>query len=945
MSSTLSIDGSILGSPGPSDQPKGTVTSETVVSHHDHESVQFQAIYPPRAHFRDSQSSTPVSRSRPASVHTTESSSGNGYEDEFRFRTMVSYLANRVSANGWMPQTAITDPSQGLGVLLRQSRGNYVTCPENIYDELLFAVQRLNVGVVVTMKPDMLSGIIAGLYPGQQELRLKGGSQLQVLDSLASITSSGVKKFQYGAILRQEGILLVWQDEIQHILAHAQRMEDKLLTYVWGRNSGMHTPITAPFSGASPFQSATPSVSNTSMFHEKGMIAAQVHEQGDGSEADSDNEAQERPESVNRPFMLHSAFFVGMGVCLAIVLVYGFSIGELVSECFMDGNWYRLGLIAACPFLMFAGLFFFQVIFGDLWQIFGPLNGLKTNSRHYSCIKPDLRRASSLGFNPPHITIQMPVYKEGMEAVIIPTVKSLQAAISYYESRGGTASIFINDDGMRAGMSEEEAQARRDFYHDNNIGWVARPKHGDDGFERKGKFKKASNMNFALNLSQKLEAYLQEAVDVRVAAQPGHADSNPAMLEEQELDDLYQVCLNRVLRENPKAMAGGDIRIGEFILIVDSDTRVPVDCLLYGAAEMFLSPEVAIVQHSTGVMQVANDYFENGITFFTNMVYTAIRFSIGSGEVAPFVGHNAFIRWAAVQDVGVDEEDGYIAYWSESHVSEDFDIALRMQIKGSTVRVASYHGDGFKEGVSLTIYDEIARWQKYAYGCSEMVFHPLHRWPTKGPFTPLIKTFLGSRMMLSSKISVFSYICSYFAIGVGLPMTALNYFLVGWIDDTLDHFYLPSWKVFVSLLVVFNLVGGVALAVIRYRTGERSLLGSIYENFKWTPMMAIFFSGLSFHVSCALIAHLLHINMQWGATSKEKENSNFFQEVPKILKSFKLLYVFVVIFTAAMIYLSHWAPRGWTITDFTAIVPMAVVLGSHALTPIVLNPSLMIFNY
>jgi Glycosyl transferase family group 2 len=66
---------------------------------------------------------------------------------------------------------------------------------------------------------------------------------------------------------------------------------------------------------------------------------------------------------------------------------------------------------------------------------------------------------------------------------------------------------------------------------------------------------------------------------------------------------------------------------------------------MYGAAEMFLSPEVAIVQHSTGVMQVSGDYFENGITFFTNMVYSAIRFSIGCGETAPFVGHNAFLRW------------------------------------------------------------------------------------------------------------------------------------------------------------------------------------------------------------------------------------------------------------------------------------------------------------
>jgi hypothetical protein len=60
---------------------------------------------------------------------------------------------------------------------------------------------------------------------------------------------------------------------------------------------------------------------------------------------------------------------------------------------------------------------------------------------------------------------------------------------------------------------------------------------------------------------------------------------------------------------------------------------------------MYLSPEVAIVQHSTGVLQVAHDYFEDAITFFTNMIYTAIRFSVGNGETAPFVGHNAFLRW------------------------------------------------------------------------------------------------------------------------------------------------------------------------------------------------------------------------------------------------------------------------------------------------------------
>lgn len=127
---------------------------------------------------------------------------------------------------------------------------------------------------------------------------------------------------------------------------------------------------------------------------------------------------------------------------------------------------------------------------------------------------------------------------------------------------------------MRAGIPDEDAKARRDFYHNADIGWVARPKHGDDGFERRGKFKKASNMNFALNLSQRVEGYMQEMVGGKVAAQPGSNDMDRMMLDEHELDDIYEQCLARVLRENPRATAEGNIRIGEYILIVDSDTRV-----------------------------------------------------------------------------------------------------------------------------------------------------------------------------------------------------------------------------------------------------------------------------------------------------------------------------------------------------------------------------------
>lgn len=34
-------------------------------------------------------------------------------------------------------------------------------------------------------------------------------------------------------------------------------------------------------------------------------------------------------------------------------------------------------------------------------------------------------------------------------SVIIPTVTSIKAAIKHYESIGGTASIYINEDGMQ----------------------------------------------------------------------------------------------------------------------------------------------------------------------------------------------------------------------------------------------------------------------------------------------------------------------------------------------------------------------------------------------------------------------------------------------------------------------------------------------------------------
>lgn len=170
----------------------------------------------------------------------------------------------------------------------------------------------------------------------------------------------------------------------------------------------------------------------------------------------------------------------------------------------------------------------------------------------------------------------------------------------------------------------------------------------------------------------------------------------------------------------------------------------------------------------------------------------------------------------------------------------------------------------------------------------------------------------------------------------------LFFFLYSYQNVTLITFRL---LVYLSLLVVFTGAGNVAFAVLRYRLSEKTLLGALVENFKWAPLFSIFFGGLSFHLNLALLAHMFSINMTWGTTAKEKDDSNFFKEIPKIAKSFKWMYAVVIPAIGAMIYLGCFAPHGWRINSVAAVVPLASTLISHALLPFVLNPALMVFNY
>ena len=73
-------------------------------------------------------------------------------------------------------------------------------------------------------------------------------------------------------------------------------------------------------------------------------------------------------------------------------------------------------------------------------------------------------------------------------------------------------------------------------------------------------------MNFALNVSNEVEGKMLEML-------AGTLEETDMVNVTQE-EHIYRLALEGVLASDARIRAGGDIRIGESILLVDSDTRV-----------------------------------------------------------------------------------------------------------------------------------------------------------------------------------------------------------------------------------------------------------------------------------------------------------------------------------------------------------------------------------
>ena len=104
------------------------------------------------------------------------------------------------------------------------------------------------------------------------------------------------------------------------------------------------------------------------------------------------------------------------------------------------------------------------------------------------------------------------------------------------------------------------------------------------------------DLSFYLALSLKLEKFLAQLLS------EGAEDSADECLEDRAMIMAQEEIFEETGRQfKPWCANGKSVRMGEIILIIDSDTIVPEDCFRDAAREMGESPDVAIIQHESGM--------------------------------------------------------------------------------------------------------------------------------------------------------------------------------------------------------------------------------------------------------------------------------------------------------------------------------------------------------
>lgn len=631
-----------------------------------------------------------------------------------------------------------------------------------------------------------------------------------------------------------------------------------------------------------------------------------------------------------------AACTLGLSIALTVLWFYRLIIFT------MDNLIYNLLWVPLTFLSIFILLFPIHIVVTGCANILGSTEFFFTNSKYYSCaiepiepiepVKPVDSVLTTNSLNKDNkITIQIPVYKEDFETVIKSTLKSAMLCRKYYNYKqeyNVTVNIFVNDDGLQA-IDNVDAQKRIDFYNKHNIGYVARPV-----LNRAGKFKKASNMNFGIEVSR-FYSKLNE-----------------------KFNSKESECITKFYYENQgiHILIGNDITIGDYVLLLDSDTRIPLNCLHDVIKEFQLYPDLGYTQHLTYPMIVTNTYWEKFIAHFTTLIYDlAIPISVAGGDASPLVGHCAVLRSSALWKLMVDKDNNARKIWSENNVSEDFKLFMDLTAQGYYGRYITYTSNldtkhfqkhNFMEGISLEFTDELAKFKKYGYGACEIMFNPFKYWLSKGLIGSPIIEYCKSNVEVTSKLGIISYLFTYIAISIGLPLSYVNYFIFGWFNKYIDTMVLPV-HIAIQVSLLFSGLGTLANSVFKARVLRKDLINVLWYNLLQTPFYMLFFGSLPYHLNHMMFKYFAnHQNISWGSTQKEVDYSSRYDAIKSTLYEFKFMYMLfgLTIIMVPLLYYPIFVPKNWTITEYNALVPLLSTSVLHMLGPILLNPYIITNN-
>jgi cellulose synthase/poly-beta-1,6-N-acetylglucosamine synthase-like glycosyltransferase len=295
--------------------------------------------------------------------------------------------------------------------------------------------------------------------------------------------------------------------------------------------------------------------------------------------------------------------------------------------------------------LSFFGLFWNSYfIISSICKCFIPAKAFRTNTKYCSII-PEIKSPEASWLD---VTIQLPVYKESLHEVIMPTLKScIESRDFYHKNTGARCNIVVCDDGMMAFLRDNfpaaemlwenilqtkgqviklsallrnvprasrrhlkglhsknvyEVFHRMLFYYHYQIGFVAR-----STVDRRGKFKKASNLNSHLRLALGAAQYIDDNNN-----KDNGLSFQDAVHEQSHNEDGSR-----------HVMSGGDIRVGALICVNDADARMAESVILKTVPEFLNDNTLGFTQHTTKTMkdQRGESYFINLLTVYTDALY------------------------------------------------------------------------------------------------------------------------------------------------------------------------------------------------------------------------------------------------------------------------------------------------------------------------------------